>query len=1085
MKNKLVQARGRILCLMLILSGIIALNNNNSSITTVQAASGSFTEDFTTINHMDIANTNTSGWGGGEIKSGCQKPSVVGALDTIGNAYSVDIKGDYAYIATQDNGLQVVNINDPTNPILVGTCPTYDKAYDVFISGNLAYLADYTGDISGNNFLVIDVTNPSSPFILSDCATSDVTRSVYVEGNYAYVANGPSGLTVVNITDPYNPINEGVLDTDGIVYDVVVEGNYAYVADGSNGLNIVNITNPTQPELVSNYVTSSLAVKIKIEGNYAYVVDTDGLFVINITNPTVPSYAGFYNVDGASSIALEGDFAYVTDISNGLTIIDINNPSSLSKASSCDILGLVYDVEIWGCYAYITSYEDGLQVLEISDLTSITQICYYYEAFIDPKGVEFVENYAYIVAGTDFLILDVNDPTNPTIVAKSSFAIVTYAEDISISGDFAYIADRYDGLIIINITDPFSPNSIASFSTPGTARGVCVAGDYAYIADGGSGLTVIDITNPFYPLVAGTVDTPGEAHKLHIEGEYAYVADWNSGLQVIDISDPTSPFISGSYDTPGAADQLSMEGNYAYIADIDGGLQIINITNPVSPSLIYNYNPAEFDYTMDVCVHDNYLFLALGGGITSRGELRVLDVANPASPIYIRSRTTHPWATFVRVWSDYVFVGNFDWDMGEIAPMYIFEYKKTRARLYEPSSISIAQSIEIPTGTDSYFLLSATLTALANIPTETSITYYLSADNGIHWELVTSGSEHFFSYTGVHLKWKIILSALDAVTSSSVSSLSISYKTKLESPSLLSPSDFYTTNDNTPSFLWSAVLTATNYLIQIDNTITFDSVNLINQTTGTTSYTISSPLFDGIYYWRVAPIDPEGDIGVFSAYRSILIDTTLPLFISHPSDFSYEEGTTNNEITWIVGDANPLSYTVTRNGASIVSTSWDGNSITIDIDSLSSGVYTFNCKVYDKAGNSANDIVEVTVFETINPLIDHPADISYEEGTTGHSISWTATDANPGTYVVYLEGTELGSDSWTSGVPITIYIDGLSEGSYNFTIVVFDTSGNQAIDTVIVNVNPAIPEFEKISLNLLFITPVVIALFYKKQKQLF
>ncbi len=74
--------------------------------------------------------------------------------------------------------------------------------------------------------------------------------------------------------------------------------------------------------------------------------------------------------------------------------------------------------------------------------------------------------------------------------------------------------------------------------TPGHALDVAVAGSYAYIADGYSGLQVIDISNPAVPAIVGSVDTPDSAVGAAVAGAYAYVADGYSGLQVIDISNP-------------------------------------------------------------------------------------------------------------------------------------------------------------------------------------------------------------------------------------------------------------------------------------------------------------------------------------------------------------------------------------------------------------------------------------------------------------------------------------------------------------------------------------------------------------------
>ncbi|MHA2335199.1 MAG: hypothetical protein ACXAEU_24425, partial [Candidatus Hodarchaeales archaeon] len=81
-------------------------------------------------------------------------------------------------------------------------------------------------------------------------------------------------------------------------------------------------------------------------------------------------------------------------------------------------------------------------------------------------------------------------------------------------------------------------------------------------------------------------------------------------------------------------------------------------------------------------------------------------------------------------------------------------------------------------------------------------------------------------------------------------------------------------------------------------------------------------------------------------------DTTLP-DVSNPSDISYTEGSTANFIIWTVGDQNPGVYNVTKDGTLYVSdTSWSNGTISINVDGLAVGTYTFIITVYDASGGT-------------------------------------------------------------------------------------------------------------------------------------
>ena len=210
----------------------------------------------------------------------------------------------------------------------------------------------------------------------------------------------------------------------------------------------------------------------------------------------------------------------------------------------------------------------------------------------------------------------------------------------------------------------------------------------------------------------------------------------------------------------------------------------------------------------------------------------------------------------------------------------------------------------------------------------------------------------------------------------------------------------------------------------------------------------------GEYTVALTVTDADGDVSV--AHTTIFVkDTIVPTLIA-PLDITYEQGTVNHNINWTATDINPDIYIIYKDNVEIASDNWDSNSpITISVDGLAPGEYNYTIVVYDEFSNSVQDTVIVTVQDTTNPILNSPADISYEELTTGHNISWTSTDNNSGTYIIYKDNVEIVSDTWLSGVAITISVDGLAIGSYNYTVVIWDVFNNSARDTVIVLVQDA------------------------------
>ncbi len=111
---------------------------------------------------------------------------------------------------------------------------------------------------------------------------------------------------------------------------------------------------------------------------------------------------------------------------------------------------------------------------------------------------------------------------------------------------------------IINILQP-QVSSVYYEDTNDLARGVYVSGDYAYVANGYSGLAVIDISDPTNPGTPIYGETAQDARSIYVSGDYAFVADDFQGLAVIQIRrriDMEDPIISN------APSDLTVETGY-------------------------------------------------------------------------------------------------------------------------------------------------------------------------------------------------------------------------------------------------------------------------------------------------------------------------------------------------------------------------------------------------------------------------------------------------------------------------------------------------------------------------------------------
>ena len=277
---------------------------------------------------------------------------------------------------------------------------------------------------------------------------------------------------------------------------------------------------------------------------------------------------------------------------------------------------------------------------------------------------------------------------------------------------------------------------------------------------------------------------------------------------------------------------------------------------------------------------------------------------------------------------------------------------------------------------------------------------------------------------------------------------SINLQPETVPPFLVGPSDLTYESGITGNILnWTVGdVHPGTYTVTKNGSVVGSTYNL--WTNGTISINVDA-LSVGSYLFNITVYDGAGNSASDTVIVTV-VDTTVPS-VTSPADKTYESGSIGNIISWTIGDVNPSVYSVTRNGTSLGTNSWTNKTINLQIDGLSIGTYEFTITVYDEVGNSASDTIIVTVIDSIVPSVTNPTDITYELGSTGHTIIWTIGDVNPDMFTITSNGVTLETVSWTNET-ISLSINSLPVGSYEYNITVYDSAGNYIVDTVIVTV---------------------------------
>ena len=154
-----------------------------------------YTEDFTTTLYKDDPAT-TAFWdvASGQLKLHPFELTLAGNCDTPGEANSVVVSGDYAYVADGSSGIQVIDISDPTDPTSAGTFDTIEMAFDLVINDEKVYLVD-----SSNGLQIIDISDPKSPSLITSFETPGSAHCVAISGDHVYIADWTSDVQVIKV----------------------------------------------------------------------------------------------------------------------------------------------------------------------------------------------------------------------------------------------------------------------------------------------------------------------------------------------------------------------------------------------------------------------------------------------------------------------------------------------------------------------------------------------------------------------------------------------------------------------------------------------------------------------------------------------------------------------------------------------------------------------------------------------------------------------------------------------------------------------------------------------------------------------
>lgn len=361
---------------------------------------------------------------------------------------------------------------------------------------------------------------------------------------------------------------------------ILAYGAGAAVADPENRFHFNENRKFYEPHLknmrqVGHYEKAALSSDVWAHGDFAYIGSWNSppsheTHVVDVTDPKKPTLASMLfppeftrtndiKVTSLSTAFFEGDLALVSneprggDGACGIQLWDVTDGYSPTELSSFDTgCRGVHNIWIDGTFAYLAGAEDD-------------------------------------ISGRILWIVDIENPFEPELAAKwwpdvqldPAEGQRVSLHDMTIQDGIAYLAYWDAGLILLDVSDPFSPTELGRTTYwpaeegnthavyPNADGSLAVVGDEIFGCPSGF-LRVFDTSDPTEPVQIGTLEPeivvtcPPQRevdltiHNIWIVGDLVFASWYALGVRVIDISDPFNPVEVGHFVTHAAVDPLEI-----------------------------------------------------------------------------------------------------------------------------------------------------------------------------------------------------------------------------------------------------------------------------------------------------------------------------------------------------------------------------------------------------------------------------------------------------------------------------------------------------------------------------------------------
>ena len=261
----------------------------------------------------------------------------------------LNTQGDLAYVAAYGQGVHILSLKSPLNPVVLSSFrhnAKYDDTIKVLLSPDekILYVLGATGLYN------LNIQDPRHPQLISFLALKGGHNLTLSKDNRRIYVSGAFGVGIVRIKKDKSLAIQGrlhyLLDRKQYIVDkfsniqyamfeqvadvIEVDDNILYII--SRHPDVIDITDLSSVKTIAHFSTLGYAQQVTVSENRQriYISSGDsGIEIFDISDYLHPKPLGGHNTEGSarhSTLSKHGNVLFVSSLNRGLEIFDITYP---------------------------------------------------------------------------------------------------------------------------------------------------------------------------------------------------------------------------------------------------------------------------------------------------------------------------------------------------------------------------------------------------------------------------------------------------------------------------------------------------------------------------------------------------------------------------------------------------------------------------------------------------------------------------------------------------------------------------------------------------------------------------------------